>query len=338
MIGRSRRAALAFALGLSCLAGQVAAWGATGHRIIGRLAIETLPSDMPTFVRSAQAVESIGEAAREPDRWRGSGKVHDNERDPAHFFDLSDDGTVNAGPTLAELPPTREAYDTALRAVNTDSWKMGYLPYSIIDGWQQLAKDFAYWRADQAAAKNSVAATHRQWFIGDRQAREALILRDIGVLAHFVGDASQPMHVSTHHNGWGAGPNPRDFTQARVHVPFEGPYIRQWVTPSAVRAAMPKLADCRCLIEQAVRDYLVAGNRMIVPYFELRKTGGFEPGNPRGQAFAVERVAAGAAELRDLIAGAWRASEAAQVGWPAVAVTDILAGKLDPYTALFGED
>ena len=45
MIGRSRRAALAFALGLSCLAGQVAAWGATGHRIIGlgRLPKRTIP-------------------------------------------------------------------------------------------------------------------------------------------------------------------------------------------------------------------------------------------------------------------------------------------------------
>ena len=338
MIGRKPILALALVFGLSSLAGQAAAWGSTGHRIIGRLAIETLPSEMPAFVRSAQAAETVGEASREPDRWRGSGKVHDNERDPAHFLNLNDDGAINGGPTLADLPPTREAYDTALRAANTDSWKMGYLPYSIIDGWQQLAKDFAYWRADQAASTTPVAAAHRRWFVEDRQTREALILRDIGVLGHFVGDASQPMHVSSHYNGWGAAPNPKDYTQARVHVPFEGPYVRQWVSPSAVRAAMPPLSDCRCLIDQAVRDYLTTSNHLIIPYFELRKAGGFEPGNPKGQTFAVERVAAGAAQLRDLIAGAWRASEAAQVGWPATAVTDIEAGKLDPYTALYGDD
>ncbi len=26
-------------------------------------------------------------------------------------------------------------------------YKAGYLPYSIVDGFQQLRKDFAYWRA-----------------------------------------------------------------------------------------------------------------------------------------------------------------------------------------------
>ncbi len=35
-----------------------------------------------------------------------------------------------------------------------DSWKAGYLPYSIIDRYEQLAKDLAYWRVLSAAEAN----------------------------------------------------------------------------------------------------------------------------------------------------------------------------------------
>ena len=38
---------------------QVLAWGATGHRIIGQLAIETLPAEIPSFLRGRKAAEAI---------------------------------------------------------------------------------------------------------------------------------------------------------------------------------------------------------------------------------------------------------------------------------------
>ena len=47
---------------------------------------------------------------------------------------------------IDKLPVTREAYDTQLRARGFTQYKAGYLPYSIVDGWQQIRKDFAYWR------------------------------------------------------------------------------------------------------------------------------------------------------------------------------------------------
>ena len=102
-----------------------------------------MPTDLPAFLRDSSAVAAVGELAREPDRWRGAGKTHDADRDPAHFLDLDDNGAILGGPPLAALPETRAAYDTALRSVGADSWKAGYLPYSIIDSWQQLAKDLA---------------------------------------------------------------------------------------------------------------------------------------------------------------------------------------------------
>ncbi|MGI8840105.1 MAG: hypothetical protein ACR2F8_04895 [Caulobacteraceae bacterium] len=200
--------ALAFA-GTLLLVGQALAWGATGHRIIGRLAIETLPPDLPAFLRGPAAAQAVGELAREPDRWKGAGRMHDADRDPGHFLDLGDDGKVMGGPALAALPATREGYDTALRAVGADSWKAGWLPYSIIDGWQQLAKDFAYWRVDTAAARKVADAGHRAWFAADAAERQALILRDLGVLGHYVGDASQPCTSPTISTAGAIVPTPR---------------------------------------------------------------------------------------------------------------------------------
>ena len=260
-------------------AGPASAWGSTGHRIIGRLAMGALPMEAPAFLRTADAVLAIGELAREPDRWKGAGKAHDSERDPGHFLDLGDDGRILGGPALDALPATREDYDTALRAVGADSWKAGYLPYSIIDSWQQLAKDFAYWRVDVAAAKMVSDPAHRIWFAGDAAEREALILRDLGTLAHYAGDASQPLHVTEHYNGWGPYPNPRGFTQDRIHAPVEGVFIRNFVNLADVRAAMAPYRDCQCPIERRVAVYLAATHDKVTPFYELYKAGGFTGGD-----------------------------------------------------------
>src|SRR5439155_22990745 len=116
-------------------------------------------------------------------------------------------------PPLANLPTTRAAYEKALQAAGTDSWKAGYLPYSIVEGWQQLVKDFAYWRVDRVGEATSPRPEDRAWFAADRRLRESLIVRDLGVWSHYVGDASQPLHVTVHYNGWGDSPNPFGFTQ-----------------------------------------------------------------------------------------------------------------------------
>lgn len=318
--------------------GRALAWGATGHRMIGRIATESLPADLPAFLRTPQAIESVGELAREPDRWKASGRVHDSDRDAAHFLDLGDDGKVLGGPSLAALPPTRADYEAALRAVGADGWRAGYLPYAIIDGWQQLAKDFAYWRVDAAAEARAVDPARRAWFAADRQRREALILRDLGAFAHYVGDGSQPMHVSAHFNGWGAYPNPQNFTQVRFHAAFEGAFVHDNVKAEQVRAALAPPAGGEGDITRRTVAYLLGANAQIEPLYRLYGQGGFEAGDPRGVAFAAARLAAGAAALRDFTAEAWRVSALMEVGYPAVKVADVAAGRVDPYPSLLGED
>jgi hypothetical protein len=331
-------AATAFALTAGA-AGQALAWGDSGHRFVGQLAIEALPATLPAFLRTPAAAAEIGELSREPDRSRGAGRAHDADRDPGHFVDGDDQGKVLGGPVLAALPPTRAEYETALRAAGTDSWKAGYLPYSIIEGWQQLVKDFAYWRADVAGERLATDPRRKAWLTADRLRRERLVVDDLGVWSHYVGDASYPLHVTYHYNGWGAGPNANGYTRAPIHVPLEGPYVRRWVKAEAVRAQMTPYRDCKCAVEARTGQYLSASWKLVEPFYQLEKAGGFNEGDPRGAAFMTVRLAVAASELRDMVVDAWSSSGRMGVGYPAVSASDVEAGKAgDAYDLLYGTD
>lgn len=331
-------AAAALALLLIAAPTPVLAWGATGHRMVGVAAMKALPGEVPAFLRTTGAVADVGELSREPDRSKASGKIHDSDRDPGHYIDLDDEGKILGGPRLDAMPPTRADYEKALQAAGTDSWKAGYLFYSIVDRRQQLAKDFAHWRVLVAAERNRAWRAHRAWFKADRVRREAQILRTIGELSHFVGDGSQPLHVSVHYNGWGDFPNPEGFTTAKVHGPFEGEFVAGSVKMAAVQAKMAPFAACACSAEARATRYLVATGALVQPFYALEKAGGFTAADPRGVAFVTTQLAAGASELRDVIVEAWRDSAKSQVGWPAVNVADVEAGKVDPYISLTGAD
>ena len=314
------------------------AWGGSGHRMVGEAALRSLPVDLPAFLRTPRAILDVGELSREPDRWKGAGRLHDANHDPEHFVDLSDDGSILGGPRLAALPPTRAAYDTAMRAVGQDEWKAGVLPYAIVDRYQQLTRDFAMWRALRFAERRPAWKAHRRWFTADRQRREAQLLVTLGELSHFVGDGSQPLHVSIHFNGWGDFPNPDGYTTARIHSLFESELVRTSVDAAGVALRMPASRDFAGTIEQRTADYLAATGAMVVPLYQLEKAGGLKAGDPRGAAFATERIAIGAAELRDLIVLAWRASDTQTIGWRPIPLADVLSGKTDPYAVLYGID
>ena len=49
----------------------------------------------------------------------------------------------------------------------------GYLPYAILDSWQQLKQDFAYWRVLNAAEGRETDMARRAWYREDRLRREA---------------------------------------------------------------------------------------------------------------------------------------------------------------------
>jgi hypothetical protein len=308
-------------------------WGADGHRMIATVAVQSLPGELPAFVRAPAAVAEAGYLAPEADRVKGAGRSFDEENSPAHFADVGDDGTIS-GVALAKLPVSREQYDTELRKTNTTQYKQGYLPYSIQQGFQRLSKDFAYWRVAAWGETNAKTAEARAWYAKDRAMREMIVLHDLGTWSHFVGDGSQPLHVTIHFNGWGKYPNPEGFTDAKIHSPFESSYVHGNITEQDITKALPSYRDCKCQIWARTADYLAASEEEVGPLYRLEKQVGLTKHSPQMNAFVTKELARGAAELRDMVIDAWHKSAEMTVGYPEKKVSDILAGTVDPAESL----
>ena len=100
-------AAAAAAALISVAPGSVLAWGGSGHRMIGQEAMRGLPVETPRFLRSSRTILDVGELSREPDRHKGAGRLHDTDRDSAHFIDIDEQGKLLGGPMMVPLAATR---------------------------------------------------------------------------------------------------------------------------------------------------------------------------------------------------------------------------------------
>jgi hypothetical protein len=318
------------------------AWGGVGHRIIGELAVRSFPAEIPAFLRGPQAAAEMGILSQEPDTSRNAGQPHDYDLDPGHFLDVSDDMTILGGPKLSALPASRRDYDTALRAVGTEQYKAGFLPYNIMEGYQQLVKDFALLRAYQASVKSAatfkLGAADRRALARLLAVREMLTRRDLGYWAHFVEDASQPMHLSIHYDGWGDGPNPQGYrTERGLHAKFESDFVGANIVEADVKARMRPYRLCAATLQTCVQDYLAVGAALVDKTYALEKAGAFDTPTAEAKDFVAQRLADAASQLRDMVTDAWREAGSASLGYKVkIPVTDYEAGKAS--MALQGKD
>ncbi|HEV2262060.1 MAG TPA: hypothetical protein VGR69_07240 [Candidatus Rubrimentiphilum sp.] len=318
------------------------AWGPKGHFIINHLAAALLPPSVPAFMRTPSAIAELTYLGLELDLLKGAGTEWDAELDPGHYLDITGDGKLEGGLPLRSLPATREAYDAALRARGTDQYKVGYLPYSIVQGWEQLRMVFGYWRVDHYEAAHAATRSLRATAATRANVEEQLALRDAGVWGHYVADASQPLHVTVHFNGWGRYPNPKRFSNSpHLHDLFETDFVNRFVTEANVaKRMMPlSLSPPATLVSQktvmdAVERYLIASNDTVTELYTIEKSGGFRAGTPQAKAFTEGRLAFGASELRTLIVWAWEDSINETIGDDLPQrVRDIVQGKV-PYKGL----
>lgn len=323
---------------------QGLAWGYTGHTFISRVAAENFPAQLPAFVRSTAAIDEITALGPEEDRIKGAGSSWDDDNDPGHFLDVDDSGMVFGVVKLSALPKDMNAYARELAKANTDPYKAGYVPYTIMDGWQRVRKDFAIWHVYDYMASHATTAEARARFTNDRALRETLTLRDIGDWGHFVGDGSQPLHNSIHFNGWGDYPNPKGYTTShRTHSMFESTFVNAHLKIDDVRkhlapykAANPQTSLSQTDIATIVGDYLAASAHAVPTLYDIEKTAGFTNATPQAVEFTAVQLGRGASMFRDLVALAWDDSLNQSVGYPQVPVRDILSGKVVPTSA--GDD
>ncbi len=335
---KSLTLSLLFFTGCLGTADNALAWGDTGHRLVGEEAMRALPKGLPAFLYLSGSIKDVGQFSREPDIWRKAGAIHDAERDPAHLMRLDDNGLSLAGTELTAMPATHSDYDAAVRAHGGDPIKAGYLYYSLSDAWAQVRKDFGVLRVIELAIAQETDKTKLADLNDAVRRRQDLTLRDIGILSHYAADATQPMHVSVHYDGWGDFPNPQGFTTEHVHWPVEGPYVHDHVTQAMVHDRITAQSTCVGPQEACIATRLQRNWKQVVPLYTLEKAGAFKPESKVGGDFLAALLARGASDLRDMIAEAWTASSDSTVNSAGVTVTDVTSGKVkDVYAVVMGD-
>src|SRR5271170_1502479 len=274
---------------------QGLAWGRDGHMMINRLAGAALPSDVPEFLRSNEALDALEYYGPEPDRWKSPLEPELNAtQSPDHFIDLE------YADLVGNLPKKRYDFVRALAFAQKSHLdlpltpeKVGMQPYQTVEVWERLKSAMRDYRQLKHDHKETKPVENEIVFLA-------------GWLGHYVADGSQPLHTTIQYNGW-TGPNPNGYTtEHKIHALFESVYVSANVKPADVA---PLIVAKPVVVGDVFTDYMAYlrhTNSLVDKTYQLEKTGAFAgAGTLEGKAFTDERLAAGATELRDLIYSAW---------------------------------
>jgi len=263
---------------------NAAAWGDKGHLMVNRLAIEAASSKLPEFMNAAR--EQVIYNGYEPDRWRDEGRTSAMNTAQAadHFFDSELWGTIST------IEPDRYLFMEKIAAKRIELIKVGYLPYAMLENYGKLVNAFRFWRNAKTPQ--------------DRESARANAVYVAGVLGHYVGDGSQPMHLSVQYNGWlDTTPNPKNYTKDRgFHIRYEATYVNAAVEITAVKPQVqpPQRLDN---VWNTIKQYLTQSFGELEPIYELEKAGEFNPQQPRAKGTAV--IAAQLARASTMLSNLW---------------------------------
>ena len=323
-----RNWSLAFA-GRLCLllwfdARSVGAWDYEGHYVINQLALASLPTNFPAFALTAPSRERIAFLGGEPDRWRNTSDLSLQQANgPDHYIDLEELKDYELKPEA--LPRLRYDFVGALavfRAAHPEKFPapdplkdrahtrnlVGFLPWTIAEYSAKLKSAFSYLKAYQVAGGTPAEIENAQ----------ANVIYLMGVMGHFVGDGSQPLHTTVHFNGW-VGDNPRGYRSDHTfHAWIDGGYFHATgglnfsnlvgrIHPAG-GVGNPMRSDG---VFPAVVGYLVEQNQLVEPLYQLEKEGKLSGEGERGRAgraFLQEQLVRAGQMLGGLWNTAWLAA------------------------------
>jgi len=279
----------AYALVLLLLAPlSASAWGEKGHLMINRLAIEAATSKLPEFMSASR--ERIIYNGPEPDLWRVEGQtsVMNTAQAADHFFDSELWGPIST------IDADRYSFMEKVAAKKVSLVKIGYLPYAIIENYEKLLNAFRFWRNAKTAE--------------DRESARENAVYIAGVLGHYVGDSTMPMHLSVEYNGWlDTSPNPKGYTKDRgFHSRYESLYVDAVINADAVRQKIQppqRLSN----VWDAIKQNLIQSFSELEPAYDMEKAGEFNPQQPRpkGTEFITNQLARASTMLGNLWYTAW---------------------------------
>ena len=287
-------------VGLALLAPLAHPWGPIGHKVINRAAINALPKDGPVFLK--KYVEYISDQSTIPDTWRADEPFSRMEEDLNHVWFRE---------RLTYLKPVpRSRYEMVLEVYkhyetiktsdpvtakrNNIRWS-GTLPYAAMEAYGDLVEDFRLYRKLKATGQDTHNLEQTCAFLAVR-------------LGHYLGDASQPLHVSVQVGGW-EGPNPHGYTtDTSIHSRFEGLMVRGMnLTERDLAPRMGEPGHLTGDMFENVLAYIDESATRVEPIYQLDKRGAFagDHSDPEGREMVIACTSNGARMLRDMLYRAW---------------------------------
>lgn len=293
-------------------------WGAKGHGIVNHEAAEHMPDEMPPFFR--EAADRLSILGPHPDELRFRALRHLNNANAVDHY-------MNAELLHGQAAP-RDRYSYALKVKelepdNNQPQKAGTLPYKIAEMYETLVAEFTLYRQELSRSGPDSPKT--------RQFQENAI-QIAGMLGHFVGDATQPLHATIHHDGWDESrePNPEGFrTKPGLHSQFETRLVERSVSEERVSDKIPAARRWDGDPLDWGLNLVNESQGFVRDLYRYEKNGELSPSNPSPRALdlAESRLARGAEVLRDLWYTAWlRSGELATQEDPTTPIGWQLAG------------
>jgi hypothetical protein len=316
-------------LASAALAMKAVAWDYEGHHAVNELALASLPKDFPAFALTPAARDRIAFLAGEADRWRnvtdlktGRDLALGHASGPDHYLDM--EGLARYGLTPQTLPPLRydfvadivrartahpEKFPEIDPAKDTDHTRelSGFLPWAITEYYEKLQSGFS-----------SLAALEKFGGTPEEIANvKADIIYVMGVMGHFVGDASQPLHTTMYHHGWTTNNNPNHYTTSfGFHAWIDGGFFRKTggidVTKLSAQIhpahKIPAAEEANGIFYTAV-NFLVEGNKLVEPLYKLDRDGKLsnkENRGAEGRAFLEAQLVKSGQLLGDIWLTAWQ--------------------------------
>src|SRR6266704_2147295 len=300
-------------------------WDYEGHRVVNQLALSALPESFPAFVRTPANAERVAFLAGEPDRWRNTPDLplkHFNG--PDHYIDLEALEPYGLDPGMlpvfrydfvAQLALARKAHPEKFLQVdsgkNEDHTRqlVGLLPWAITENYGKLKSGFSYLKAFEGGGGTPEEIANAQ----------QNILYIMGVMGHYVGDSSQPLHTTIHHHGW-VGDNPHHYTTSQgFHSWIDGGFFRKIgganlkELTNKLRPAQPVALNGRTAkpeeMFQAAMIFILEQHKLLEPLYQLDKDGklsGEGESGLQGKPFLEGQLIKSGQMLGDIWFSAWQ--------------------------------
>jgi hypothetical protein len=301
------------------------AWDYEGHRLVNQLALASLPTNFPQFVHAPAVAERIAFLAGEPDRWRNVQDLPFRHcSGPDHYIDSEELADYGLKPDMlpvfrydfvGQLAVIRKAHPEKFpepdAARNQDHTRglVGFLPWAMAENSGKLKSGFSYLKAFQehGGTPDEIANA------------EANIIYVMGVMGHYAGDASQPLHTTIHHHGW-VGDNPHQYTTASsIHSWIDGGYflktggakldeLKSKLRPAQLVSINGHSAKPEEMF-QAAMTFVMEQNKLVEPLYQMEKDGklsGNGDTGREGKPFLEGQLVKSGQLLGDIWFSAWQ--------------------------------